>query len=177
MAAAHGQSHVLREKRITGEMREVSCKGDLDQTFGATMGGGLHQPHIQSGVKTEVKALLSSSAAAAMQPVSACTLASDVPPSIPWFSRLRQPDHQYLATHCMRCFRCFWESFFGTTLKPAMASTSNARPQCHMLKGRGRWKYRMYSASVQPTKPYWSASSSANTTLFPSSSTTLRSSW
>ena len=80
--------------RVLGEIREVSCNGRRDYTFEATMGGALHQPNIHRGVRTEVKALLSSNAEAAMQPDSTWTLASEVPPSIPWFSLLRQSDHQ-----------------------------------------------------------------------------------
>ena len=80
--------------RVLGEIREVSRKGRRDHTFAATMGGALHQTHIRRGVMTEEKALLSSKAEAAMRPVSAWTFASEVPPSIPWFSLSRQSDHQ-----------------------------------------------------------------------------------
>ena len=57
--------------RVLGEIRGVSCKGRRDHTFEATMGGALHQPHIHRGVRTDVKALLSSNAEAAMQTDSA----------------------------------------------------------------------------------------------------------
>ena len=65
---------VTRLCRSAGKRCQIRCAG---------RGGAEHQPHTHSGVKTLVKALLSSKNEAAKQSVSTCMHARALPPNMP----------------------------------------------------------------------------------------------